>query len=64
MWRGGDDMHNIDVSDWQSNLIELARLNGTNEKSLVFPKAIGKSEMEKIAQQLADVRKKSYVSRT
>ncbi|EII3728680.1 hypothetical protein [Vibrio cholerae] len=57
-------MHNIDVSDWQSNLIELARLNGTNEKSLVFPKAIGKSEMEKIAQQLADVRKKSYVSRT
>lgn len=53
---------NIDgviIEDWQENQLELARLNGLPETSIVIsPSKIGKTEMLQIAQELSAARKR------
>ncbi len=53
----------IDVSNWQENLSELARLKGVQPSFMLYPPAIGKTKMQEIADALAEERKSAALSK-
>lgn len=54
-----EELTRIDPSNWRSNIDELSKLNGPNDRdnTVIFGRtSIGKSEMEAVATSLATAR--------